>query len=181
MANWTDCGIPFSEAEDEAAAQWGPPPAEVIAEGKQRLIARLYRELDRHPSATQVDEETFGPETAPEMIEAIAGAAEVFRRDLGRNPTEHEVLGGLLLDDTDDALLIYLEREIQVGDRVIWPERDAEGNYLHHTIDGRELVVSGFGTVTAQPDGWHGDNVIASDDGRTVVLGRKWLRKQPTG
>ena len=56
MTNWTDCGIPFSEAEDGAGVLWGPRPAEKIAEGKQSLIARLYRELDHHPSAAQVDD-----------------------------------------------------------------------------------------------------------------------------
>ena len=38
-----------------------------------------------------------------------------------------------------------------------------------------------YGTVTAQPEGWHGDNTITRDDGRTVIIGRKWLIKVPEG
>ncbi len=39
--------------------------------------------------------------------------------------------------------------------------------------------VPAYGTITAQPEGWHGDNMITRDDGRTVMIGRKWLIKVP--
>jgi len=35
------------------------------------------------------------------------------------------------------------------------------------------------GAVTAQPEGWNGDNTITRDDGRTAVIGRKWLIRVP--
>ena len=83
---------------------------------------------------------------------------------------------GLLLADTQGALFTYLELEIQVGDRVMWAERDDNGQLLHQTLDGcDDVIVLAYGTVTAQPEGWHGDNIITRDNGREVILGRKWL------
>ena len=78
------------------------------------------------------------------------------------------------------AIITYLELEIQVGTRVMWAERDENGELLHQTRDGRDdMIVPAYGTVAAQPEGWHGDNTIARDDGRIVCLGRKWLIKVP--
>ncbi len=42
-----------------------------------------------------------------------------------------------------------------------------------------DMIVPAYGIVTAQPEGWHGDNIITRDDGRQVILGRKWLIKVP--
>jgi hypothetical protein len=87
-----------------------------------------------------------------------------------------------VLADCQAALVTYLELEIQVGDRVMWAERDAKGELLHQTLGGRDdMIVPAYGTVTAQPDSWHGENIIIRDDGRTVILGRKWLIKVVAG
>jgi hypothetical protein len=62
----------------------------------------------------------------------------------------------------------------------MWAERDDYGELLHQTLDGRDdMIVPVYGTVTAQPEGWHGDNIITRDDGHTVIIGRKWLIKVP--
>jgi hypothetical protein len=90
------------------------------------------------------------------------------------------VQAGLLMADTETALFVYLELEIQVGDRVMWAEHDDNGEFMHQTLDGRDdMIVPAYGTVTAQPEGWNGDNTITRDDGRTVIIGRKWLIKVP--
>ena len=157
---------------------WGEPPAAMIDDAIRRLIARLYSELRRHPTVAEIDEQIYGPTAAPEIVEGMANAARVFREDVGRDPTPAEVQAGLLLADPQAALFTYLEFEIQVGDRVMWAERDATGALLHQTLDGRDdMIVPAYGTVTAQPEGWHGDNTVQRDDGRTVTIGRKWLIK----
>ena len=85
-----------------------------------------------------------------------------------------------MLADTQAALFTYLEREIQVGDRVLWAEYDDNGKFLQQTRDGHDdTLVFACGIVTAQPDGWHGNNTITRDDGRTAVIGRKWLIRVP--
>jgi len=155
---------------------WGDPPAAMIEEGIQHLIARLYSELRRRPTVAEIDEQVYGPTAAPEIVEGIAKAARVFREDVGRDPTPAEMQAGLLLADTQGALFTYLELEIQVGDPVMWAERDDNGQLLHQTLDGcDDVIVLAYGTVTAQPEGWHGDNIITRDNGREVILGRKWL------
>jgi len=159
---------------------WGDSPAAMIEKGMQRLIARLYTELRRHPTVTEIDGQIYGPALAPEIVDGMAKAAKVFREDVGRDPTPAELQAGLLLTDTQGALFTYLELEIQVGDRVMWAECDGNGARLHQTLDGRDhMIVPAYGTVTAQPEGWQGDNIIIRDDGRTIVLARKWLIKLP--
>jgi hypothetical protein len=182
MNNWSQSGTNFAEghAANGAELLWGDPPAAMIEEGIQRLIARLYTELRRHPTVAEIDEQTYGPTAAPEIVEGMANAARVFREDVGREPTPEELQAGLLLADTQGAVFRYLELEIQVGTRVMWAECDENGELLLQTIDGRDnMIVPIYGTVTAQPDGWHRDNTILRDDGRTVVIGRKWLIKVP--
>ncbi len=180
MIHWGHSGIAFTEAHDDAEIIWGDPPAEKIDEGVQRLIARLYAELRRYPEVAEIDEHIYGPTTAPEIIEAIADAAKIFREDVGRDPTSAKAQAGLLMADTETALFTYLEHDIQIGDRVVWAEHDDNGEFLHQTLDGcDDMVVPAYGTVTAQPEGWHCDNTITRDDGRTVIIGRKWLIKVP--
>ena len=182
MTHWSHSGIAFTEGHDYAEILWGYPPAEKIDEGIQRLIARLYAELRRYPEVAEIDEHIYGPTTAPEVIEAIADVAKIFREDVGRDPTPAEAQAGLLMADTETALFTYLEHDIQVGDRVMWAECDANGERLHQRLDGRDdALVFAYGTVTAQPQGWHCDNTITRDDGRTVVIGRRWLIKAPGG
>jgi hypothetical protein len=128
----------------------------------------------------EIDEQISGPTAAPEIVEGMANAARVFREDVGRDPTPAEVQVGLLLADTEVALFTYLELDIQVGDRVMWAERDDNGELLHQTLDGRDdMIVPAYGTVTAQPQGWCGDNTVTRDDGRIVIIGRKWLIRLP--
>ena len=182
MTHWSHGGTNFIEGHNVIGAEllWGEPPAAMIEEGIQRLIARLYTELRRHPTVAEIDEQTYGPTAAPEIVGAMANAAKVFREDVGRDPTPAELQAGLLLADTQGALFTYLEREIQVGDRVMWAERDDNGELLLQTIDGRDnMIVPVYGTVTAQPESWHGDNTITGDNGHTVIIGRKWLVKVP--
>lgn len=174
----THSGVNGAEghAADGVELLWGEPPAAMIDEAIQHLIARLYADLRRHPTVAEIDEQIYGPDIAPEIVEGMANAARVFREDVGRDPTLAELQAGLVLADTQDALFIYLEREIQVGDRVMWAERDDNGELLHQMLDGRDdMIVPAYGTVTAQREGWHGDNIITCDDGREVILGRKWL------
>ena len=150
----------------------------MIEEGIQRLIARLYTELRRHPTVAEIDERTYCPTAAPEIVEAMANAARVFREDVGREPIPDELQAGLLLADTQAAVFTYLELEIQVGDHVMWAERDDDGQLLHQTLDGRDdMIVPAYGTVTPQPDGWTATTSSPRDDGRTVIIGRKWLIK----
>ncbi len=159
---------------------WGGPPAVMVEDGIQRLIGRQYGELRRYPTVAEIDENIYGRTAAPEITEAIIYAAKVFRQDVGRYPTPAEVLAGLLLVDTETALLTYVANDIRVGDRVMWAERDDNGQPLHQTLDGRDdMIVPAYGTITAQPEGWHGNNTITRDDGRTVIIGRKWLIKVP--
>ncbi len=157
---------------------WGDPPAAMLGEGIQRLIARVYDELCHHPTVAEIDERIYGPTPAPEIVEAMANAARVFREDVARDPTPAEVEAGLLLADTQAAMFAYLQLEIQVGSRVMWAGRDNDGPLLHQTIDGRDdMIVPLYGTVTAQPQGWYGDNTITRDDGHTATIGRQWLIK----
>jgi hypothetical protein len=171
-------GLPGARAARDTDLVWGEPPAALIDEAAQRLIARLYDELHHHSSVAEIDENIYGPTMAREIVEGLANAARVFREDIGRDPTPAELQAGLVLADTPGALSTYLELEIQVGDRVWWAERDDNGELLHQTLDGRDdMIVQAHGTVIAQPKGWHGDNTIARNDGGTVTLGRKWLVK----
>jgi hypothetical protein len=179
MNRWSDRVVSPTEDHTASGAEllWGDPPSAMIEEGIQRLIARLYAELHRHPTVAEIDEHVYGPIPAPEIVEAMANALRVFRDDVGRDPTPFEVQAGLVLADTQAALFTYLELEIQVGDRVMWAERGDDGEFLRQTLDGRDVIVPANGTVTAQPEGWHGENIITRDDGQTVVLCRKWLIK----
>ena len=179
MTHWSHGGTNFIEGHNVIGAEllWGEPPAAMIEEGIQRLIARLYTELRRHPTVAEIDERVYCPRPAPEIVEAMAKAARVFREDVGRDPTRAELQAGLVLADTQGALFTYLELEIQVGDRVIWAERDDHGELLRQPVDGRDEIVPVYGVVTAQPEGWHRDNTILRDDGHTVTIGRKWLIK----
>lgn len=177
MTHWSQSGTRLvgGQAPNGDELLWGEPPAAIIDAGIQRLIDRLYAELRRHPTVAEIDQQTYGATPAPEIVEGMVNAAKAFREDVGRDPTPAEIHAGLLLADTQAALFTYLEREIQVGDRVMWAERDDNGELLRQTVGGRDEIVPVYGIVTVQPDGWHGDNVITGDDGREVILGRKWL------
>lgn len=179
MTHWSlgDTKCVEGQAHNCAELFWGEPPAAMIDASIQQLIARLYAELRRHPTVAEIDEEIYGPAPAPEIVEGMANAAMVFREDLGRDPTRAELQAGLVLADTQGALFTYLELEIQIGDRVMWAERDDHGELLRQPVDGREEIVPVYGVVTAQPEGWHRDNTILQDDGYTVTIGRKWLIK----
>ena len=141
MTNGSFSGSALTEGHDDAEMIWGGPPAAIIEEGIQRLIARLYGELRRYPTLAEVDEHIYGQTPAPEITEAIIYAAKVFRQDVGRYPTPAEVLAGLLLVDVETALLTYVANDIRVGDRVMWAERDNNGQLLHQTLDGRDDMI----------------------------------------
>jgi hypothetical protein len=165
-------------AEDSEPILWSYPAAAMIDAGVQRLIARLDSESGTYPTPREIDKDLYGATTPPEIIDAVAFADRVFRRDVGRFPTPVEVLAGLLDIDTELALFTYIANDILVGDRVMWPLHDDNGKLLHQARDGSEdTLVFAYGTVTAQPEGWNGPNTIASDDGRTAIIGRKWLIK----
>ena len=181
--NETRRSVSFAERgrDDGTAMLWGYPAAVMIEAGIQLLIARLHTESGHYPSSAEIREHIYGRTAAPEITDAIIYAAKVFRQDVGRYPTPTEVLAGLLLVDTEAALLSYVANDIRVGDRVMWAERDDNGQFLHQTLDGRDdMIVPAYGTVVAQPDGWDGDNTVTRDDGRTVIIGRKWLIKVPS-
>jgi hypothetical protein len=52
MTDWGQSGMSFVEqhSANGNGLLWGDPPAAMIEEGIQRLIARLYGELRRHPT-----------------------------------------------------------------------------------------------------------------------------------
>ena len=182
MTHWSDTGIPFTEAYDDVETLWGDPAATMIEAGVQRLIARLDTTWHRYPAVAEIDEHIYGRTPAPEITEGIIYAAQVFRQDVGRYPTPAEVLAGLLLVDVEIALLTHVANEIRVGDRVMWAEHDDEGEFRRPTReDNDDELVFAYGTVTAQPDGWNGKNIITRDDGRTAVIDREWLVKVPEG
>lgn len=182
MTHWNGSGTNFPKGHTANSTEllWGIPPTAMIEEGIQRLIARLYVELRRHPTLAEIDEQTYGPSPAPEIVEGMENAVGVFRDDVGRYPSPAELQAGLVLADTQGAMLTYMELEIQVGDRVMWAECDDNGDRLHQTVDGRaDMIVPVYGTVVGQPEGWYGDNAITRDDGRTVTIGRASLIKVP--
>ena len=133
---------------------------------------KKLREEVRELNDAVVDENT------PEIIDGIILAAEVFLRDVGRYPTPIEVMGALLDIDTAVALLNYIASDIRVGDRVMWPLHDDNGKLLHQTRSGSDdTLVWVHGTVRAQPEGWNGPNIIETEDGRSLAIGREWLVK----
>jgi hypothetical protein len=126
----------------------------------------------------EIDDQTYSTTPPREIAESMVKAAKAFRDDIGRDPTPFELQAGLVLADTQAALFTYLEREIKVGDRVMWAECDANGERLHQTVDGRDdMIVPVYGTVVAQPEGWTGEHTVERDDGLTATIGRKWLIK----
>lgn len=168
--------------EDSEHILWTHPADAMIDAGVQRLIARLDSESGTYPTPQEIDINLYGATPPPEIIDAVAYAVRVFRRDLGRYPTPLEVMAALLEIDTECALFTYIANDILVGDRVMWPLHDDSGKLLRLTRDGSDdTLVFDYGTVTAQPEGWNGPNTIASDDGRTLVIGREWLVKVPVG
>jgi hypothetical protein len=182
MTSWSRSRRGNSLAEGDTAncteVLWGSPLAAMIEDGLQRLIERLYSELHRHPTVAEIDDETYSTTPAREIAESMVNAARAFRDDIGRDPAPFELQAGLVLADTEAALFTYLEREIQVGDRVMWAECDAGGKRLHQTVDGRDdMIVPAYGTVVAQPEGWTGEHTVYRDGGPTVTIGRKWLIK----
>lgn len=182
MTHWSGSGIGVAERDhdDSTATLWGYPAATMIEAGVQRLVARLDTEWRRYPTVAEIDEHIYGGAPAPEITEGIVYAAEVFRQDVGRYPTPAEVLAGLLLVDTEIALLTFIANEIRVGDQVMWAEHDDNGDFLRSTREGSDdALMFAYGTVTAQPDGGNGNNIITRDDGRTAVIGREWLIKMP--
>jgi len=184
MTHWSGSGISVAERDHDnsTAMLWGYPAATMIEAGIQRLIARLDTALRRYPTLAEIDEYIYGGAPAPEITAGIIYAANVFRRDVGCYPTPAEVLAGLLLIDTEIALFTFVANEIRVGDRVMWAERDDNGEFPCATReDDDDLLVFAYGTVTAQPDGWNGKNTITRDDGRTLTIGREWLVRVPEG
>lgn len=81
---------PITHLSNGTDPLWGDPPAAMIEEGVQRLIARLYAELHRHPTVGEIDEQTYGHTPAAEIVEGMVNAARVFREDAGRDPTDFE-------------------------------------------------------------------------------------------
>lgn len=175
--------ISFAGAsEEDTRILWSHSADAMIDAGVQRLIARLESESGNYPTPQEIDENIYGATTPPEIVYAIIYAARVFHRDVGRYPKPAEVLAALLNIDTERALITYIANEILVGDRVMWPLHDDSGTLLHLKRDGSDYtLVFAYGTVTGQPEGWNGPNTIASDDGRTLTIGREWLVKVPAG
>jgi hypothetical protein len=184
MTNWSRSVISVAEHDhdDSTVVLWGYPAATMIEAGVQRLIARLDTAWRRYPTVAEIDEHIYGRTPAPEITAGIIYATNIFREDVGRYPTPAEVLAGLLLIDTEIALLTHVANDIRVGDRVMWGEHDDNSQYLRPSReDNDDELVFAYGTVTAQPDGWNGKNIITRDDGRTTVIGREWLVKMPEG
>ena len=169
-------GTAFDGSDHDVQVLWGPRPAAMIDAGVQRLIARLNNELGRYPKIEEIDGLIYGPGPAPEIIDGIVYATAMFRADVGRYPMPAEIIAGLLATDTDVALTAYIANEIRVGDRVMWAEQDNTGQFLHRARENSyDTLVIYYGTVTGQPQGWDGPNVIIRDDGRTVSIDRERL------
>ena len=94
-----------------------PPPADWIDSGVSDLITRLRLDLGRFPTVAEVDA-AFGD--SAEIADAVAGAREVFARDIGREATDGEVAAGLAFSDTEIALDSALRADIIVGDTIRW-------------------------------------------------------------
>ena len=86
---------------DSSEMLWGDSPADAIDAGLSRLIQRMRRDLGRFPTTKEIDAVKT---TAPEMIEAITEATELFTADVGRTPTSGEIAAGLAFSDSKTAL-----------------------------------------------------------------------------
>lgn len=113
---------------DGSEMLWGDAPADRIDTGVDNLITRLRLDLDRWPTAAEID---AVKDTAPEMVAAIAEAREVFAQDIERDATDGEVAAGLAFADTEIALDSAMRRDIVVGDPISWAVmRQADGPWL---------------------------------------------------
>lgn len=86
---------------DGSEMVWGDSPADALSAGMSQLIQRMHTELGRYPTAAELDAVKT---TAPEMVEAITEAAEIFTTDVGRTPTSGEIAAGLAFSDSEIAL-----------------------------------------------------------------------------
>jgi len=100
---------------DGSEMLWGDAPADRIDSGIDSLIGRLRDELGRFPSVEEVD---AVKDSAPEMLDAIAAAREVFAQDVEREMSDGELAAGLLFADTALALDFAIRRDIQIGDSI---------------------------------------------------------------
>jgi hypothetical protein len=116
---------------------FGDGPADALAAGLHALIGRLRADLGRFPTLAEVDQIKA---SAPEMVAAIAEAAEVFCQDIGRNPSAAELAAGLAFIDTAITLDEIERAEIGVGDVVrfaLWRVTGSDGGReMDRFVDG---------------------------------------------
>jgi hypothetical protein len=86
---------------DGSEMVWGDSPADALSAGMSQLIQRMQRDMGRSPTVNEIDAVKT---TAPEMVEAITEAAEMFTADIGRPPTSGEIDAGLAFADSKVAL-----------------------------------------------------------------------------
>ena len=83
---------------------WGDQPADMIDEGMNRLIGRLYLQRKRLPTVKELDALKYAVDKPAELIFAIKEAARVFTEDVERAPSSEEILAGLNFADSQVAL-----------------------------------------------------------------------------
>lgn len=96
--------------DDSEKLLWGDAPADAIDDGMRSLIARLTRQLGRYPTVDEIDWQKFIL-PSDEMTLAIRLAKVRFYKDIGRLPSDDEVMAGLRFSDTETCLMFYKQSD----------------------------------------------------------------------
>ena len=156
---------------------WGDAPADKIGDGLSKLINRLRADLGRFPTAEEVDAEKA---SSPEMDEAIADAILVFCDDIGRQPTDGEIVAGLAFSDTGIALDSAIRADIVPGDTIRWAIWNDTGVFseVERVADAVVEAIEERKAVS----GWTGRPYtkvvyVVTLDGVRLDVGREWASK----
>jgi len=106
----SESGASFAASKGDEPFLWGDGPADAIDAGTCELIARLTRQLGRYPTVDEIDWEKYII-PSDEMVTAIRKAKTRFYKDIGRLPSDAEVLAGLRFADTETALMFYKQAD----------------------------------------------------------------------
>ena len=110
MGYWRTTQAGESLQLDETGLIWGDQPADMIDDGMERLIARLYLEKHRLPTVGELDALKFGADKPAELVFAIKEASRVFTEDVDREPLAEEILAGLNFSTSEVALDAFVRR-----------------------------------------------------------------------
>lgn len=123
---------------------WGDGPADAIDAGMEKLISQLHKEFGRYPTVEELDSCKFDDNIEvhfPEFAMAVQDAVKVFTDDLGRLPTDAELLAGLRFSDSEIALEGYMRSDYAVGDTVRWVVREKDERGFDRVTGMQEGVV----------------------------------------